>query len=357
LAERGLAFALEHRRGALDLKVALAVGAAETVTLMGPSGAGKSTCVALVAGLQRPRRGRVACDGESWCDTEAGRDLPPEARRVGVLFQDYALFPHLSARANVAYAPRARGAAREDAARAADHWLERLGLARAAERRPRDLSGGERQRVALARALASGARALLLDEPFGALDVATRAMVRGELRAVLREVALPALLVTHDPVDALALGDRVAVMEGGRLTQVGTHDELWREPRSAFAADLAGRNLYAVSTPAGAGLKEARADALTFHVLADEVAGEAFLVFTPSDVTLSVERQPGSAQNVFAATVRELRPVGGRTFVLLEASGKAMTAEVTREAAARLSLVPGRPVHAAVKATAIRVYR
>jgi molybdate transport system ATP-binding protein len=356
LAEPGLEFALAHRRGALELDVELTVAAAETVTLMGPSGAGKSTCVALVAGLLRPLRGRVRCGGETWCDTAAGRDLPPEARRAGVLFQDYALFPHLDARANVAYGLRARGAARNGAEREADRWLERVGLTGAAGRRPRELSGGEQQRVAVARALASGARVLLLDEPFGALDVSTRAVLRAELRAVLREAALPALVVTHDPVDALALGDRVAVMEAGRLTQVGTHEELWREPRSPFAADLAGRNLYAVEVPPGTGLKEVRAGALAFHVLADEVAGPAFLVFAPSDVTLAVERRPASAQNVFAATVRELRPAGGRTFVLLRAGGVAMTAEITGEAAALLALAPGREVFAAVKATAIRVY-
>jgi molybdate transport system ATP-binding protein len=356
LAERGLEFALEHRRGSLDLRADLQVGPAETVTLMGPSGAGKSTCVALVAGLLRPHRGHVRCEGETWCDTTAGRDLPPEARRAGVLFQDYALFPHLDARANVAYGLRARGAGKAEALRAADRWLERVGLTPAARRRPRDLSGGEQQRVALARALASGARALLLDEPFGALDVTTRAVLRAELRAVLRETALPALVVTHDPVDALALGDRVAVMEAGRLTQVGTHEELWRQPRSAFAADLAGRNLYAVRVPPGRGLKEVRAATLAFHVLADEVAGDAFLVFAPSDVTLSVERHAGSAQNVFGATVRELRPAGGRTFVLLRAGDVALTAEVTSEAVAALGLAPGRDVFASVKATAVRVY-
>ena len=356
MAERGLEFAFEHRRGALDLRVELSVGAAETVTLMGPSGAGKSTCVALIAGLRRPDRGHVRCDGEAWCDTAAGRDLPPEARRAGVLFQDYALFPHLDARENVAYGLRARGAGRGEAERAADRWLERVGLTPAARRRPRDLTGGEQQRVARARALAFGARARLLDEPVGALDVTTRAVLRAELRAVLREVALPALVVTHDPVDALALGDRVAVLEAGRLTQVGTHAELWHEPRSAFAADLAGRNLYAVEVPAGEGLKEVRAGRLAFHLLADEVAGSAFLVFAPSDVTLSVERHPASAQNVFAATVRELRPSGGRTFVLLQAGDVAMTAEVTNEAAAALALAPGREVFAAVKATAVRVF-
>ena len=356
MAEAGLALALAHRRGALALEMELEVAAGETVALMGPSGAGKTTCLELVAGLLRPRRGRVSCGGTVWFDGAAGRDLAPEARRVGVLFQDYALFPHLDARANVAYGPRARGAGRAEALRTADAWLERLGLRAAALRRPHALSGGERQRVALARALASGAQALLLDEPMGALDVATRAAVRGQLRGVLRDAGLPTLLVTHDAVDALALGDRVAVLEAGRLTQVGTHDALALHPRTSFVAELAGRNLYPVTVAAGAGLKEARAGAVVFHVLADQVEGPAFLVFAPSEVTLSAERHPGSAQNVFAATVRELRAGSDRVSVVLDASGLTMTAEVTRPAAAQLGLAHGRDVWAAVKATAIGVY-
>ncbi|HET8648212.1 MAG TPA: TOBE domain-containing protein, partial [Vicinamibacteria bacterium] len=214
-----------------------------------------------------------------------------------------------------------------------------------------------RQRVALARALASGARALLLDEPFGALDVTSRALVRSELRGVLREAGVPAVLVTHDPVDALALGDRVAVMEGGRLTQVGTQDELWRRPRSAFVAELAGRNLYAVTVAPGRGLKEARAPGFVFHVLADEVEGEGFVAFAPSDVTLAAARPAGSAQNVFEGRVRELRADGGRMSVSIAGGPAALTADVTTEAAAALGLVPGARVVAAVKATAIHVYR
>jgi len=352
----GLLLSLGHRRGALTLDVALTVAPGETVALMGPSGAGKTTCLEAVAGLLRPDRGRVSCAGEVWLDRASSVDRAPEARRVGFLFQDYALFPHLDARANVAYGPRARGVPAAQAARAADEWLERLGLREAAGRRPPALSGGERQRVALARALASGARALLLDEPMGALDVATRAAVRGQLRRVLEEAALPALLVTHDAVDALALGDRVAVLEEGRLTQVGTHDALALNPRTSFVADLAGRNLYPATVEPGTGLKAARSGALVFHVLADQVEGKAFLVFAPSEVTLSVTRHEGSAQNVFAATLRELRPGPDRAFAVLDASGLTMTAEITREAAAALHLAPGQPVWAAVKATAIGVY-
>jgi molybdate transport system ATP-binding protein len=356
VAEGGLALTLAHRRGPLALEMELEVAQGETVALMGPSGAGKTTCLELVAGLLRPQTGRVSCGSTVWFDGAAGDDMAPEARRVGLLFQDYALFPHLDARANVAYGPHARGASRAEAGRQAEAWLERLGLREVASRRPRSLSGGERQRVALARALASGARALLLDEPMGALDVATRAAVRGQLRRVLAEAGLPVLLVTHDAVDALALGDRVAVLEGGRLTQVGTHDALALHPRTPFVAELAGRNLYPVAVAAGPGLKEARAGALVFHVLADAVEGRAFLVFAPSEVTLSAERHPGSAQNVFPATVREVRAAGDRVFAVLEVSGLTMTAEVTRPAAAALALGPGQRVWAAVKATAIGVY-
>jgi molybdate transport system ATP-binding protein len=180
--------------------------------------------------------------------------------------------------------------------------------------------------------------------------------VRGELRAVLRDAGLPALVVTHDAVDALALGDRVAVMEGGRITQVGTHDELAQRPRTAFVAELAGRNLFPVQVPPGSGLKEVAAGGLAFHVLSEDVEGPAFLVFDPSDVLLSAERGAGSAQNVFAAVVRELRPSGARVFVRLEAGGLAVTAEVTREAVAALDLGEGRSVWVAVKATAMRLY-
>ncbi len=209
--------------------------------------------------------------------------------------------------------------------------------------------------MALARALAAGPRALLLDEPFGALDVTTRGAVRSELRAFLRECGLPTLLVTHDPVDALAFGDRIVVLEAGRVSQAGTHGQLLAEPRTPFVAELASLNLYRAEVAPGSGLKEARVGAVAFHVLADDLAGPAFLAFAPSEVALTPEREPGSPQNVLPGRVVELLPLPDRQRVVLDV-GLTLVADVTREAAAALELRLGRTVWASVKATAIRVY-
>jgi molybdate transport system ATP-binding protein len=355
LPEAGLVLEATLVRGDFRLSAAFAIRDGETLVLVGPSGAGKSTCLDLVAGLLRPTAGRIACAGEVWCDTARGVHVPAERRRTGLVFQDYALFPHLSVEANVRYGPLARGGSRPAATAAASRWMERLGLA-GLERRPVGaLSGGQRQRVAVARALAADPRVLLLDEPFGSLDVSTRGAVRSELRAFLVECGLPTILVTHDPVDALAFGDRIAVLEGGTLSQVGTRDELLSTPRSAFVADLAGLNLYRVELAGGPGLKEARAAGASFHVLADDRQGPSFVAFAPAEVSLSTERLPGSAQNAFFGSVREVLPLPDRLRVVLDV-GVVLVAEVTREAAGALGLAVGRPLWASVKATAIRVY-
>jgi molybdate transport system ATP-binding protein len=272
-----------------------------------------------------------------------------------MLFQEYALFPHLSVEENVRYGPEARRRNREAAAAAAASWIHKLGLAGLESRPVGGISGGQRQRVALARALASDPRVLLLDEPFGSLDVSTRGAVRSELRGFLAAVGLPTVLVTHDPVDALAFGDRIAVLEDGRISQVGAREELLAEPRSGFVADLAGLNLYRAELGAGRGLKEARVGELLFHVLADDLAGPAFVSFAPSEVALSGERAPASPQNVFEGRVVELLSLPDRVRVVLDV-GVTLVAEVTREAALALGLAAGRSVWASVKATAIRVY-
>jgi len=355
LPEPGLHLDVAADVARFDLEVGLSVAAGETVVLVGPSGAGKSTCLALVAGLLRPRTGRVACGDDVWCDVGRGIHVAAEQRRVGFVFQDYALFPHLTVGENVAYGPRARGRTRAHADAAASRWIDRLGLGGLARSPVAALSGGQRQRVALARALAVQPRVLLLDEPFGSLDVSTRGAVRSELRAFLAECGLPTILVTHDPVDALAFGDRIAVLEGGRLSQVGRREELLSRPRTEFVAELAGLNLYRAELAPGQGLKEARAGDVVFHVLADDLGGTAFLAFAPAEVSLSAERLPGSAQNAFLGRVVEVLPLADRLRVVIDA-GIVLVAEVTREAAAALGLASGRRLWASVKATAIRVY-
>ncbi len=226
------------RLGALELDVALEVGAGECLALAGPSGAGKTSVLRIAAGLLRPERGLVEANGETWLDTERGVDVPPERRRCGYVFQEYALFPHLSAWQNVAYP--LRGMSRAERRERALELLERFGLRELADARPRTLSGGERQRVAVARALARKPAVLLLDEPLSALDARTRASASRELAAVLRDVEVPALLVTHDFAEAAQLGDRVGVIDAGRVVQEGTPSELAAAPRSAFVADFTG---------------------------------------------------------------------------------------------------------------------
>jgi molybdate transport system ATP-binding protein len=226
------------RLGDFALDLAAEVGAGECLALAGPSGAGKSTVLRVVAGLVRPDDGAVRCGDEVWLDTARGVNLAPERRRCGYVFQDYALFEHLTAWQNVAYGLRhvARGERRAQA----EALLERFGLQDRATARPATLSGGERQRVAVARALAPEPSALLLDEPLSALDSRTRASAARQLAAVLRDAAVPALLVTHDFAEAAVLGDRVAVMDRGRIVQCDVPDRLAAAPGSAFVADFTG---------------------------------------------------------------------------------------------------------------------
>ncbi|MGQ0722689.1 MAG: ABC transporter ATP-binding protein [Candidatus Eiseniibacteriota bacterium] len=341
--------------GSFTLDASLAVQRGEVLVLLGPNGSGKTTCLDLLAGLRAPDRGRVTLDGTVLCDTERGIDLAPEERRVGLVFQDFALFPHRTVRGNVDYGPRARGESREAATRTAAEWLTRLDLHAMADRPVGELSGGQKQRVAIARALASGARVLLLDEPFASLDATMRAGVRAELRVFLRSVGCPAVLVTHDPLDAFVMADRVAVLEGGRVVQAGTGEELLAHPRTPFVAELVGLNFYQAELAPGSGLKEARVGGATFHVLADALEGAVHLAFAPSDVALFLESSGGSFQNTFEARVRETRSLPDRVRVILDA-GIVIAADVTREASRRLDLAPGSVLRAMIKATSIRVY-
>jgi molybdate transport system ATP-binding protein len=325
---------------AFDLELRLDVGA-ETVALVGPSGAGKTSLLRAIAGLARPVRGTIACRDETWFDSERGIDRRPEQRSVGYVFQEYALFPHLTVEQNVTF-----GGGR------ADGLLRRLRIEHLAGVRPGELSGGERQRVAVARALARSPRVLLLDEPMAALDPHTRGAVRAELHDLLRELGLPALLVTHDFEDAAALADRVGVVVGGRLRQLGRPAELLGAPADPFVARLAGANVLAgVAAPAPSGLTVVLLDAGPVIYAAEAGAGRTDAIVYPWDVSLARDAPDDSALNHVQEEILSLTPLGNRARVRL----RTLTAEVTTASAERLRLAPGEAVVASFKATQVRL--
>jgi molybdate transport system ATP-binding protein len=325
------------------LELSLDAGA-ETLALVGPSGAGKTTLLRAIAGLVRPSRGRIRAGGRTWFDSAAGIDLPPEERSVGLVFQEYALFPHLSVAENVRFG--AAGAGRvEDA-------LERLAIADLAHARPRELSGGERQRVALARALARRPDVLLLDEPLAALDASLRGGVRSYLRGLLADLGLPALLVTHDYADAVALAGRIGVLVGGRLVQVGSPRELLTAPATPFVADLVGGNLlFGRAAPRADGLTEIALEDGARVLSTDDGTGEVALLVYPWEITLARAAGDDSSRNHLHGRVEELVPLGNRVRVRVGP----LTAEVTAASADRLGLRVGEPVVASFKATGTRI--
>lgn len=225
-------------RGGFTLALDLHVTPGEVVAVVGPNGAGKTTLLHALAGLAPPGEGRVTLDGRMLDDAAAGVRVAPQERRVAVVFQDVRLFPRLDVRDNVAFGPRARGAGRAEARVIADRHLADVGLSALADRPVAGLSGGEAQRVGLARALATDPSMLLLDEPLAAVDVAARDELRGLVRARLGALERPALVVTHDPADALALADRVVVLDGGRVVQDATPSRVREAPGSEWVARM-----------------------------------------------------------------------------------------------------------------------
>jgi molybdopterin-binding protein len=341
--------------GALELAVELEVGAGECLAVAGPSGAGKTSVLRVVAGLLRPERGRVVAGATTWLDTESGVDLPPERRRCGYVFQEYALFPHLSAWQNVAYP--LRGIPRAERRRRAVELLERFGLGARADDRPRTLSGGERQRVALARVLARDPGVLLLDEPLSALDARTRAGAARELAAVLRDLEVPALLVTHDFAEAAQLGDRVGVIDAGRIVQEGTPTELAAAPRSAFVADFTGAVVLTGRAGAGAdGLTRVELDGGGMVWSTDPGEGRVAVSIYPWEIAIEPpsEAPHGSTQNRLAAEIVSMTTVGNRVRLGL-AGPQPLAAEITTTSAERLGLRAGDRVTATWKATATRL--
>ncbi len=323
------------------LELGLAVGR-ETFALVGPSGAGKTTVLRAVAGLVRPSAGRIRLGEHVLFDSAEGVDLPPEERRIGFVFQDYALFPHMTVAQNVAYGGRERAA----------ELLERFRSSHLAKARPGQLSGGERQRVGLARALARGPEILLLDEPLSALDPHTRSALRGELREILDDLALPVLLVTHDFHDAAVLADRVAALVGGRVRQAGTPSELIAAPADAFVASFTGANVLAgTARPGVGGLTEVVLEDGGVVYSVDEAEGPVDVAVYPWDVSVAHRAPDDSTLNHVRGPITSLVVVGNRARIQVAD----LVGEVTTASAERLALAEGEVVTASFKAAATRL--
>lgn len=350
-------------RGAFRLDVSLRMSSGETVVLVGPNGAGKTTLLRVLAGLESFHAGRITLDGRlleerSSGDRQAsdhagarGRlQVPVEQRQIGIVFQDHALFPHLSALDNVAFGLRAKGRSRAVARAEARGWLSRLGIEQQANARPAELSGGQAQRVALGRALAIEPRMLLLDEPLSALDATTRLETRRLLRALLDTYEGVCLVVTHDQREAMALADRVVVIQEGSIVQQGSIREISERPRTSYVADLLGVNLLR-----GVAAGDRVAVGLLTLTTADPAEGEVFAIVHPRAVALHRGRPEGTPRNVWQGFTEGYELEGSRARVRV-GGPIPIVAEVTPAAVDELGLVEGGPVWVSIKATEITVY-
>jgi molybdate transport system ATP-binding protein len=347
------------RLGEFALDLALSVEDRTVLVLVGENGSGKTTLLRLLAGLARPDGGRIVLDGDVLFDGAAGICVPAPERPVGFVSQDYALFPHLTVFENVAFGLRARGLRGAELRPRVDGALARLGVLDLARRRPHELSGGQQQRVALARALVPDPRLLLLDEPLSALDLQTRGTVRRELRRLLAELPCVTVFVTHSPTEALALGERIAVLEAGRISQQGPRDDLLRHPRSDYVAQFLGVNLFRGTVVARepGGLALVAVPGSHFSIVDPGAGGDLTLAVYPRAITLSLQPPLGSARNILQGRIEELvpEPPAGDQVRVLIASDPPLAAEVTREAVEALGLRPGLEVYAAFKATGVAI--
>ncbi|AQT80094.1 molybdenum ABC transporter ATP-binding protein [Mycolicibacterium litorale] len=342
------------------LEIAFAVAAGEVLAVLGPNGAGKSTTLHVIAGLLRPDSGVVRVGGRLLTDTAAGIQVPTHDRRVGLLLQDPLLFPHLSVRANVEFAPRSRGAGRSRARRDAETWLGEVGLADLGDRTPAQLSGGQAQRVAIARALAAEPEVLLLDEPLAGLDVAVAASVRALLRRVSSTDGRATVLITHDLLDVLTLADRVLVLEAGRVVEVGPVAAVLGAPRSGFGARIAGVNVVRGLLSGDDSIRAV--DGIRWHGTRDALLpadGAAVAVFSPAAVAVYRELPHGSPRNSVQVEVAELAADGARVRVRAEEQADGapgLAADITAESAAGLRLAVGDRVWFTVKAQEVALH-
>ncbi|WBQ06061.1 ABC transporter ATP-binding protein [Kribbella sp. CA-293567] len=346
---------LQVTRDAFRLDLELTVEPGEVVALLGPNGAGKTTALRAIAGLLPITGGQIRLGDDLW-------DAPPrvfrsaDRRPIGVVFQDYLLFDHLSALENVAFGLRARGTDKHTARAEAARWLGAVGLSQYAKSRPRSLSGGQAQRVALVRALATSPELLLLDEPLAALDASTTLHVRAELADHLRRYEGRTLLVTHDPLDAMVLADRLVIVEAGQIVQAGPPTEIARRPRTEYVAQLVGLNLYR-GTAAGTHVALDNGGSIT---IASPAHGPVHVAFPPAAVSLYPDRPTGTPRNSWPMQVvgieQHAHTVRVRLAPHTSPAPTTLLADITTAAVADLHLTPGQHLHATLKATEIQTY-
>lgn len=332
----------------IHARLTLPLDQAPVTVLFGPSGAGKTTLLRMLAGLDRPDRGLIRFRDEMWFDSARAIMLPPQKRRAGFLFQEYALFPHLSVLENVAYASNATRAAA---------LLDRLGVAELAASRPRAISGGQQQRVALARALAAGPSLLLLDEPLASLDAATRVRTRHQLRRILTESGIPSIVVTHDRTEAIALGDWMAVMVEGRIRQTGPVQEVFRAPADAMVAESVGVEnvLSGKIVSREDGLVVLQVAGRQLHAVDGGEAGPVYACIRAEDVALSPEGpRTSSARNRLHCTVTSVVREGPLARVELDC-GFPLVSLITAQSAADLDLKSGGAISAIIKTTNVHL--
>jgi molybdate transport system ATP-binding protein len=350
-----LAADFEARLGTFELTCNLSVARGETIALVGASGSGKTSVLRTIAGLVHPRRGRIAWDDAVWFDAQAGLCAPAAERSCGMVFAEYALFGHLSALDNVAFGPRARGTPSSIARKEARALLDVFGVAPLARRRAASLSSGEMQRVAIARALANEPLVLLLDEPFSAIDVERRPPVRDALLRWVGDANAGAVLVTHDPIEAMLFANELIVLEGGKIVQRGSAQQLREHPHSSYVAAFAGVNLYrGVASPQPGGTSTVAVNGARLAVIG-AWHGAVALVVDPDAVILSKAKPDSSARNCLWGPVASAYPEGNAVRVSVNSSPP-VVARITRQSAVEFGVEPGAMVYATFKASEVRVH-
>jgi len=353
-------------RGSFRLEADLRADPGEVLGILGPNGAGKTTLLRALSGLDPLTSGSISLGDLTLDDVATDTFVPAQRRPVGLVFQNYRLFPHLDVRDNVAYAPRVQGAGRRRARAAADTWLERLDLTALATRRPHQISGGQAQRVALARALAAAPRFLLLDEPLSALDAKTRLDVRAQLRSHLDEFAGPVVIITHDPLEAMIMADRLVVIENGRVVQQGSPAEVARQPATQYVARLVGLNLYTGTLEVATAVVSLDVGGTFTVTWGDDDPGASartgqstrpvLVVLRPSAITILTARPTqASPRNVWQGTVAALELLADRVRVQVDATPPALV-DISAAAVADLALRPGTAVWLSAKATETEAY-